>query len=248
MTVASKPTDEFYGALTRAYAHFNKRLFNGQLPACLITAQRQRNVMGYFSKNRWNNGAGDVVHEIALNPSYFGNHKIIEVFQTLVHEQCHLWQHEFAKPSRGGYHNKQFAERMLAIGLVPSDTGAPGGKTTGQRMSDYPDPDGLFLKACKELARSDNVLPWVDRFPAYRESCQVRESSTDGENDNNIQSDVENILFADFTVLIPSVENDTPPPVAKNKVKYSCIDCGINVWGKTGLNLACTDCDMELVS
>jgi hypothetical protein len=33
---------------------------------------------------------------------------------------------------------------MEEVGLIPSSTGAPGGKRTGQSMSHYIDPDGKF--------------------------------------------------------------------------------------------------------
>lgn len=32
-------------------------------------------------------------------------------------------------------------------------------------------------------------------------------------------------------------------PPARNKVKYSCPSCGVNVWGRPGLNLVCGDDD-----
>ena len=34
-------------------------------------------------------------------------------------------------------YNKEFAEKMMSVGLMPSTTGKPGGKTVGQKMSDY---------------------------------------------------------------------------------------------------------------
>jgi hypothetical protein len=49
----------------------------------------------------------------------------------------HQEQKHFGKPSRNGYHNKQWSRWMERIGLVPSATGAPGGKRTGQRMTHY---------------------------------------------------------------------------------------------------------------
>ena len=45
-----------------------------------------------------------------------------------------------------GMHNKQWAEKMKSLGLMPSHTGLTGGKKTGQKMKHYPIPDGLFLK------------------------------------------------------------------------------------------------------
>jgi hypothetical protein len=40
---------------------------------------------------------------------------------------------------------------MEEVGLIPSDTGQPGGKKTGQRMTHYVDPDGLFQQAFNQL-------------------------------------------------------------------------------------------------
>ena len=63
----------------------------------------------------------------------------------------HLWQHHFGKPSRAGYHNKEWAEKMHAVGLHPSDTGQPGGKETGQQMTHYIAPGGPFQAAFADL-------------------------------------------------------------------------------------------------
>ncbi|MES9937536.1 MAG: hypothetical protein ABW153_13910 [Sedimenticola sp.] len=78
------PTRSFYQYLEAAYDHFNKALFNSKLPACLLTIQREKNVMGYFSANRWTDPSGAIVHEIAINPTYFARHNLLEVMQTIV--------------------------------------------------------------------------------------------------------------------------------------------------------------------
>ena len=36
------PTHRTYTSLDAAYDHFNRELFGGQLPACLITMQRHK--------------------------------------------------------------------------------------------------------------------------------------------------------------------------------------------------------------
>ena len=91
------PTREFYQLLNTAFDHFNRQLFEGALPPCMITLQRQRNIMGYFSAERWCSTGGARAHEIALNPAYFASHRVIDVLQTLVHEQCHLWQFVYGR-------------------------------------------------------------------------------------------------------------------------------------------------------
>jgi hypothetical protein len=66
---------------------------------------------------------------------------------TLVHEMVHLEQDHFGTPSRSGYHNKEWAAWMDRVGLTPSNTGAPGGKRTGQQVTHYIVPDGPFAHA-----------------------------------------------------------------------------------------------------
>jgi hypothetical protein len=41
---------------------------------------------------------------------------------------AHLWQWEFGSPYKNGYHNTEWAGKMIEIGLMPSDTGLPNGK------------------------------------------------------------------------------------------------------------------------
>lgn len=146
------PTARTYSELTDAYAFFNARLFSGQLPSCLITLQRRKQVYGYFSDRRFTTRDGTtIVDEIALNPSHFAERTTEEILSTLVHEMVHLQQEHFGMPSRGSYHNKEWARMMRAVGLIPSDTGEPGGKATGQRVSHYIEEGGRFALACAEL-------------------------------------------------------------------------------------------------
>lgn len=128
------PTTQAYAELQAAYVHYNNALFDGKLPFCLITMQREKRTYGYFSSRRFGNKHDKTMtDEIAMNPSYFGVVPLLEILQTLVHEMAHLWQFHFGEPGRRGYHNKEWAEKMEAIGLMPSSTGKPGGKKTGER-------------------------------------------------------------------------------------------------------------------
>ena len=174
--MSNKPTIQMYTFIQNAYDFFNERLFNSELPACLLTLQREKNAMGYFSEERWEQGEGKrKIHEIALNPSFFITHKPLELMQTIVHEMVHLWQYEFGKPSHRTYHNKEWADKMESIGLMPSNTGLPGGKRTGQAMSDYPIKNGAFYFQCIAFAQLGYKLPFYDRY-AKTESSQVRTS------------------------------------------------------------------------
>ncbi len=160
------PTRVTYSELQQAYDHFNARLFGGQLPGCLITLQREKRTCGYFSAARFASLDGGTTDEIAMNPTYFAAVPLIETMQTMVHEMCHLWQHHFGTPGRGRYHNEEWASKMEAVGLMPSSTGQPGGKRTGDMMADYALSGGRFLEVCAELLTSSFQLSWYDRFPA----------------------------------------------------------------------------------
>lgn len=148
----TNPTRKTYDALNRAYDFFNAELFDGTLPACLLTMQRKAKAYGYFAGGRFGSRDGqEVTDEIALNPSHFKDRTVEQSVSTLVHEMVHLWQHHFGKPSRTAYHNKEWAAKMEAVGLIPSDTGAPGGKQTGQKVSHYIAGGGPFDRAMAKL-------------------------------------------------------------------------------------------------
>jgi predicted SprT family Zn-dependent metalloprotease len=149
---APNPTTITYKSLDDAFAFFNRKLFAGRLPACLITMQRSKSAYGYFAGGRFGSKDGKLVtDEIALNPSHFQERSTEQSLSTLVHEMTHLEQHHFGKPSRAGYHNKEWARMMRAVGLIPSDTGEPGGKEVGQRVSHHIEAGGRFEHACAEL-------------------------------------------------------------------------------------------------
>ena len=163
------PTSEAYRLFQAAYDHFNQALFDDQLPQCLITFQRQKRLMGYVSFRRWYHAAeGKFSDELAINPEYFANYSLMEIFQTLCHEMVHVWQAHFGNPGRSGYHNEEWARKMIAIGLMPSTTGKPGGSIVGQTVSDYILSDGLFLAACTAFINTGVQLSWVDAFPIPR--------------------------------------------------------------------------------
>ncbi len=144
-----------YQLLQDAFDFFNTRLFAGELPQVLLTLHRHKRAAGYFWADRFTlRGAkaqkDAIVHEIALNPECFLEAVPTEkTLSTLAHEMAHLWQEDRGrKKPRKAYHNKEWADKMEEIGLMPSNTGEKGGKRTGQRMSHYIIPGGPFARSC----------------------------------------------------------------------------------------------------
>ncbi len=258
------PTHQTYSELQQAYDHFNEALFDGKLPHCLLTLQREKRTMGYFSAARFASLEGATTDEIAINPSYFAVVPLVETMQTLVHEMAHLWQQHFGQPGRGRYHNEQWAQKMESIGLMPSSTGQPGGKRTGDMMADYPVAGGRFLVACESLLTSDFSLSWYDRFPA-EEHVQLGQ--------NTVSAQLVGVMGAsapikDNPALAGAVRPGGPSrkPIAEvavgevpsapeaapnksNRIKYTCGGCPkLSVWGRPNLNIVCGDCGSRFVA
>lgn len=164
-----KPTPQQIDAFQAMFDHFNDELFGSSLPEVILNFSRHARALGFFAPQRWESqsagarrapAAAQVAHEISLNPSFLKKLPLRDVASTLVHEMVHLWQQEHGEPSRAGYHNREWAQKMEDVGLMPSSTGASGGKRTGQRMSHYIIPGGPFdvaFDALPEHAR----FPWL---------------------------------------------------------------------------------------
>lgn len=218
----TSPTTTIYAELQHVFDTLNQRLFDGQLPSCLLTLQREKMTMGYFSFRRFvaSDGAGAFTDEIALNPAYFARFGLREIVQTVAHEMVHLWQFHFGDPGRGRYHNRQWAEKMEEIGLMPSDTGQPGGKKTGQSVADYPIEGGAFLAVYEDLATKAFRVSWYDRY--------VEGADTLGQLGTGGEGAVQ--------TLVMGAEAKTKKPT---RVKYVCPANGAAVWGRPGLALIC---------
>ena len=258
MTAA--PTSQTYTELQQAYEHFNLALFAGKLPNCLITLQREKRSMGYFSSRRFADAQGNFTDEIAMNPAFFAVMPILETMQTLVHEMCHLWQFHFGKPGRGRYHNEEWAQKMESIGLMPSSTGAPGGARTGERMADYALEGGPFVKACADLLTKSFCLTWYDRFTdlsaVTRSSAERLDSSVGGGDPPCVsmpaltQALVSTAAGAALSVAdgaATAVGGAVKATGGSNRWKYVC-PCNTSVWGKPKLKLICGTCQGAFVS
>jgi len=181
--------------------------------------------MGFVAPFRWRKAEDQAgkgtIHELSLNPEILSM-SLVDVYSTLVHEQCHIWQYTYGKPSRNGYHNKEWASQMLWVGLIPSHNGQVGGRMTGQNMSDYPEKGGKFLKALDEMPE-EYKLPFTSVEGDFRRNTAALTGGLVG---------------------IINIGDESPPKPKTSKNKYSC-SCGNNVWGKLELNINCGDCEQS---
>ena len=170
-------TEAQFRALQIAYDHFNETLFEGTLPTCLLTLQRsQVRTQGFFTSAGFIARHGsEAIDEIALNPRVFEGRSDEAIFSTLVHEMVHLWQSYFGRPTRGGYHNREWAAKMKVIGLQPSDTGEPGGKEVGQKMHHFVIAGGQFQLAVRSLPQGV-CINWQAREETKERTSKRRPS------------------------------------------------------------------------
>lgn len=262
---SSRPTNELYDSFLVAYNYFNQQLFENALPEVIFTFQRKAGAMGFFAPDRWGSLNGKQCHEIAMNPSYIANSRLIEVMKTLVHEMCHCWQYVYGNPARDYYHNKEWAMQMIKVGLMPSTTGEPGGQITGQQMSDYIIEGGAFLQAFETLKTVEKFqLRWIDKLalPRLYDPVIAPLESTNSSVASEGKPSV-NILAIDPVtkqkeerIIIPfEIDNEEHTYVEdmpdfffvqektarKTRHRYVC-GCGNRVYGKPGLEISCKVC------
>lgn len=203
-----KPTKDQFIAYQNMYDYYNDNLFSSQLPQVMLNFSREgRSIAGFVAPIKWMQG-DNFIHELSITPNILERSRKL-VIQTLVHEMCHIWQIEFGSPSRSGYHNKEWANKMEELGLMPSNTGEPGGKKTGQKMMDY------LIKGAKVDVYL-NEMPEEYWFPITECDPKRRLMILTGNNEIQIET-----------------------AKKKRKIKYTCPQCKSNVWGKPNMVLFC---------
>lgn len=253
-------TRQLIDQLQQAYDRLNDELFDSQLPSCLLTLRGGNGRFGYFSPARFVSPQGEKIDEIALNAGFFALRSVEQVLSTLAHEMVHQWQQHYGAPGKHGHHNREWVDKMQAIGLQPSATGLPEGKTTGSNVSHYIVPDGAFCRLSQTMVKEGFALPWLDRHAptehaiATERYVQLQTLETQG------------LAFAGSPpplVTAPAVlpaettsEEQSPPTVEpfiyqpppkrvelNPRVKFECPCCHLKAWARNDAELHCGHCD-----
>lgn len=227
---AVSPTLQVSTEWQSRYSFFNERLFDSALPDCVITFTKHPLAQGYFCAEAFRDRRGFIAHEIAMNPAYFalGDQ---ESFATLVHEMCHLWRHLFGQRNRKGgmgapgYHDAVWADRMEAIGLIPSDTGKPGGNRTGFHMRDYAIEGGPFDLACRELLIGGDGVNWRDANVSLWTAAPFDEAGP-----------------------IRPQGGGRGRGKKPTRTRFECPGCKLTAQSRRSARIACIDCDLPLTA
>ena len=220
---ALTPTETAMNELQTAYDFYNRELFGGELPPCLITLQRKEvRVLGYYSPERFATNDGKrVTDEIAMNPQHFRKKVPTEILQTLVHEMCHLWHircsPKSTHPKKFAYHNEHWAAKMKKVGLQPYNK---HGKETGYQMGDRPIPGGPFDIATMKLIDTGFSITWYE----------VTEAKPS------------------LVVAPPGTKPGTPIKTpAGARRKFSCSGCDQVCWAKGTAVIDCGLCKVPMI-
>jgi predicted SprT family Zn-dependent metalloprotease len=213
------PTMAQFAAFQAMFAHFNRTLFRGELPPVFLNFSRHfsARTLAFYAPKRWTlaDGSNVIIDEISLNPRYLDSTAPRDYAAAFVHELVHMWQHHFGTPS-GSYHNREWSQKMLDVGLEPLDakTGQPS--MSAPRMGHRVVEGSRFAGAFERLP-SAALLPW-----SCVEAHVGNPRKDDGEGKNGEEG-----------------EGEERAPKSRNKVKFTCPVCECNAWGKPGLRLLC---------
>ncbi|WP_155831825.1 hypothetical protein [Hylemonella gracilis] len=234
------PTRGFYAYLESAGEVFNQKLFGNTLPAPLFTLRRHGHGLGYFSGRRWSAGSGKRVNEITLNPELFAQRPLLTLLLTIVQAQCDMWQHLHGEPSRPGYRNAQWTRKMIDIGIKPVSRDEQSQRQTGQGLDLIPQPGGKFLAACAEIAGDSGRPPFSERW--------LKSEITPERPLADLPKDISKLLSSPVgpAVIDPQLQEQMDLKEAKRKIKYTCLNCDVNVWGRPNLALICALCGEKL--
>jgi len=139
-------------SLQEAFDFLNQKLFAGKLPDAFIRYETKANSDGFYTSNGFSGRTAKFGKDaITLNSSRFVDRTDKQILAVLGHQMRHHWQEHFGTKPNRHYHDDEWSQGLIEIGLQPSSTGDVGGKITGQRMSQYIIKGGRFEQVCDEL-------------------------------------------------------------------------------------------------
>lgn len=107
--------------LERAFHAFGDLAFRRKMPMPVITIQTKgrKRVVGWFSKERWQNGQPKKLPEINLCAEHLAE-GLENIAEVLLHEMCHLANYldGVCDCSTSQYHNRHFKRRCESIRLT----------------------------------------------------------------------------------------------------------------------------------
>jgi hypothetical protein len=242
-----RPTVEQSDALQQAYSWINNELFEGKLPPAMLVLSRNSNILGgYFTPNRWFDEEGKAIPEIAINANSLKQAGIVRAMIILCHEMVHLWQYVEGSPSRAGYHNQEWSDKALSIGLQPFTA---EGKCIGQAVDTKLITDGEAERVIADMPE-EFTLPWMTEPLEVPQDKGKDGQEGQGQGDGQGQGGSGQggpPKGQEQGRQKKSGDGDGKERKPGTRNKYTCPACGFNLWGKPGGHFECLDCNQAVI-
>lgn len=216
MTTLETPTDMVYQPLQDMFLFVNEHLFGGEIPNPVVTIHNHGRSIAYAHRDQIKNestGEVEIWSILNFSPMYISKDEK-NVFQTMVHEACHLhgFVTELHSVNSRGYHCKKFAKQMLDLGLEVFNVNDPS-KNTGTSCSDRLIEGGLTDQMWGKYVSSglSGRIKWCSNYGHIDPGSSVA-------GDNNGEAG----------------ETEEKEQKRKSKIKYVCEgeECQEKIWAK----------------
>lgn len=227
-----KTSTELYAKIQAVIDELDSTFFSGNGKECIpelvfaINNQCRACVTAFVSPDAlYDKLNNKKLQYLGINPKYLDRDSS-EILATICHELCHIYENAYIHIPRGGYHDRQWAELMESCGLTPVFLNKS--KTTVSTKIVEGGAFEEFVRTFKEKYGEDyfNIVEYSIEIEHKTKVALGIEEGDDTEDNS------------------PKADNADKPvkKYNRNKIKYTCPDCGVKVWGKPGLHIECSDC------
>jgi len=175
----TRPAQDMVDDLHKLFDHLKWRLFDDDLPNPNFSLKCQHGSYGYYRPESHNSENGRYCGEITVNPACYSPENPLPFIAAFAHQMVHHWQYYFGTPGRGCYHNREWADKTISIGLQPSSTGEPDGRETGDTMHHFIIEGGPLERSAHELVNDGALLRWQECYSAPSRSAKSTATSGD---------------------------------------------------------------------
>lgn len=233
-------SQELYGKIQKVIDSMDSTFFSGKgkekIPDIVFAINNSCKscVTAFVSPDSLYNKSNDKkLNYMGINPRYL-DRDIGAILATICHELCHVYENTYIHIPRGGYHDKQWEGLMNSCGLeaVYMNKSKTAVSTKIKEGGEFETFVSSFI-----AENGDNYFNIVEYSQIIEKKTKIAlglvEEDGDGEDGEE-----------DGT---PKADNADKPikKYNRNKIKYTCPSCEAKVWGKAGLHLLCSDCNVS---
>lgn len=150
--IACAPPRRASAVFEADFRYFNQHLFESTLPPMTVTFSGNPRLRGFFCPASWYGWDQEEIGELSMNPAVLAL-GAGDSLSVLVHKMCHYWQFGYGTPSLTRYHNREWADKMIEIGLQPAACSTALVLLPGQQVGHSIIAGGRFEQALAALPK-----------------------------------------------------------------------------------------------